>query len=231
METIGILGGMGPEATVLLMQRLIDCIDANDDADHIPLIVHNNPQIPSRIKALIEKNGPSPVATLCSMARALEAAGCASLAMPCNTAHYYADDIAAAVEIPLINMIEETTRHMRNILPGPTRVGILASPAIRLTGVFDKPMRKAGLIPVYPEDDSDIFRIIKTVKGAGPSASLGAQLAAQARFMTIAHDCPLALIACTELSLLTRYLPSDIKWVDSLDVLVSQIKAVATQTT
>ena len=69
MRTVGILGGMGPEATVLLMQRLLAAVPARDDADHIPLIVHQNPAVPSRIKRLIEGVGDDPGPVLAAMAR------------------------------------------------------------------------------------------------------------------------------------------------------------------
>ncbi len=103
---IGILGGMGPEATVLLMSRIIARTPAADDSDHVPLLVDNNTQVPSRIKALIEKTGEDPGPVLTDMARRLEAAGVAALAMPCNTAHHYASRIRAAVSIPFLDMIE-----------------------------------------------------------------------------------------------------------------------------
>ena len=73
MKTVGILGGMGPEATILLMQKCLDAIDAKDDADHIPLIVHQNPQVPSRIAALIEGTGDDPAPVLKAMANDLKA--------------------------------------------------------------------------------------------------------------------------------------------------------------
>jgi aspartate racemase len=75
MRTVGILGGMGPEATVLLMQRLLQAVDARDDADHIPLIVHQNPAVPSRIARLIDGAGEDPGPVLAQMARDLQAAG------------------------------------------------------------------------------------------------------------------------------------------------------------
>ena len=75
MKTVGILGGMGPEATILLMQKVMAAVPARDDADHVPLIVHQNPQVPSRIKALIEGTGEDPGPTLARMARDLQAAG------------------------------------------------------------------------------------------------------------------------------------------------------------
>ena len=90
MRTVGILGGMGPEATILLMQRVLAAVPAQDDGDHIPLIVHQNPQVPSRIRRLIEGAGEDPAPVLIRMARDLQAAGAEALAMPCNTAHAYA---------------------------------------------------------------------------------------------------------------------------------------------
>ena len=94
--TVGIIGGVGPQATVDLMQRLIDLTPAQDDADHIRMLVDNDPAVPSRIAALIEKTGPSPAPHLARMARGLVSHGATLLAMPCNTAHHYLADIRAA---------------------------------------------------------------------------------------------------------------------------------------
>jgi aspartate racemase len=96
MKPVGILGGMGPEATVHLMQMVIDAVAARDDADHVPLIVHQNPAVPSRIRRLIDGTGDDPGPVLAQMARDLAAAGAVALAMPCNTAHAYAEATNAA---------------------------------------------------------------------------------------------------------------------------------------
>ena len=88
-RTIGILGGMGPAATVLMMQRIIAAVPAEDDRGHIPLLVDSNTQVPSRIAALIEGTGADPTPELIRMARRLEAAGAEGLAIACNTAHHY----------------------------------------------------------------------------------------------------------------------------------------------
>ena len=98
LRRIGILGGMGPEATVALMQRVIALVPARDDADHVPLIVDQNPQVPSRIAYLIEGRGEDPGPVLIAMARRLETAGAEAIAMPCNTAHHWAGAIAGAVD-------------------------------------------------------------------------------------------------------------------------------------
>lgn len=109
-RTIGILGGMGPEATILLMQRILEGTPApagrdRDDADHVPLLVDNNTQVPSRIRHLIEGTGEDPAPTLAAMVRRLEAAGAEALAMPCNTAHSYASAIRDAATVPFLDMV------------------------------------------------------------------------------------------------------------------------------
>ena len=88
MRRVGILGGMGPQATILLMQKVLAAVPAQDDAGHIPLIVDQNPQVPSRIRRLIEGVGEDPGPVLADMARRLVAGGAEALAMPCNTAHH-----------------------------------------------------------------------------------------------------------------------------------------------
>lgn len=94
---VGVLGGMGPEATVELMQRVIRATPARDDADHVRMIVDNNPKVPSRIAALIERRGDDPAPVIADMARGLEAAGADFLVIACNTAHHYLPTIRAAV--------------------------------------------------------------------------------------------------------------------------------------
>ncbi|MGY9013879.1 MAG: aspartate/glutamate racemase family protein, partial [Rhodospirillales bacterium] len=93
-KTVGVIGGMGPEATVELMSRIIAKTPANDDVDHIHMIVDNDPKIPSRIKALLEGTGEDPGPYIANMARKLQTAGADFLVMPCNTAHLYRDVIA-----------------------------------------------------------------------------------------------------------------------------------------
>ncbi len=214
MTPVGILGGMGPQATVLLMQKVIDAVPARDDADHVPLIVHQNPAVPSRIAALIERTGPDPAPVLCAMARDLVAAGAGALAMPCNTAHHYAPEIATASPVPFLDMLAATARQLQ----GKGRIGILASPATRLTGVFD---RYLDMPHFAPADDAPLLEMIRAVKaGAAPSA-IAPDLTDTAR--TLLDSCDHLLIACTELSLAAPLLPDDCPWTDSLDCLVADI--------
>lgn len=215
MRRVGILGGMGPEATVLLMQKLIAAVPARDDADHVPLVVHQNPQVPSRIARLIEARGADPAPVLAQMARDLAAAGAEALAMPCNTAHAYAGAIAAAVPLPFLDMRAAAVAEL------PTgRIGMLCSPAVRLAGVYDAPFAAAGMTAVYLADDAPLLAIIRTVKAGGADGPLTAHLATLAR--DLARQSDHLLVACTEFSLLTGAL-GGLQWTDSLDSLTRAI--------
>jgi aspartate racemase len=216
---------MGPEATVLLMQKCIAHVTvrasgALDDADHIPLIVHQNPQVPSRIARLIERHGPDPAPVLAQMARDLAAAGAQALAMPCNTAHHYAPAIRAATDLPFLDMIAVTADHL--VRAGARRPGMLASPATRLAGVFDAAFAARGLSPVWLDHDAPVLALIRAVKAGQPAATLAPQMAALAQ-AALAQGADHVLVACTELSLLTSALPADAPWTDSLDCLTGCI--------
>ncbi|MFY9244726.1 MAG: amino acid racemase, partial [Roseicyclus sp.] len=161
MRTVGILGGMGPEATVLLMQKIIAAVPARDDADHIPLIVDQNSQVPSRIARLIEGTGADPAPVLVAMAKRLEGAGAMALAMPCNTAHHYASDIRAAVNIPFLDMVAASARAALAVAGLGGKVGLLASPAVAKVGLFDGALAALGLEVVHPDDGAALLDAIR----------------------------------------------------------------------
>jgi aspartate racemase len=220
MKPVGILGGMGPEATILLMQKVLNAVPAQDDADHIPLIVHQNPQVPSRIAALIDGTGEDPGPTLARMAQDLEKAGAQALAIPCNTAHHYAGVVAAATDLPFLNMIDLTAMDLAKT--GAKNIGMLASPATRLAGVFDAVFAAHGLRPIWADDEAGIFTIIKAVKAGQGADQLGDLLTSEAQAL-MHQGADHLLIACTELSLLTGCIPDELPWADSLDCLTSAI--------
>jgi aspartate racemase len=218
MRPVGIIGGMGPEATVLLMQKTLAAVPARDDADHVPLIVWQNTQVPSRIRALIDGDGEAPAPVLARMARDLQAAGAQALAMPCNTAHHYATAITSASDLPFLDMLHLTASVLA--AKGARRIGMLASPATRITGVFDRDFAAAGLAPVWSADEAGMLAIIRAVK-AGQTGQ-GKALVRQAEALMTAGADHL-LVACTELSLLARDLPEAMPCTDSLDCLVGGI--------
>lgn len=220
MKTVGIIGGMGPEATVLLMQKLLVAANAKDDADHIPLIVHQNPAVPSRIKRLIDGAGDNPAPVLVQMAQDMAAAGALALAMPCNTAHAFAPQIIAATPLPFLDMRTASLDHLRAILPAGARVGMLASPAVRMARVFETPFAAAGLKAVFLPDDAALLALIRRVKSGDTGVGAHGELARIAHIL--AAQCDHLLIACTELSLLTSALDAFV-WTDTLDCLTNSI--------
>lgn len=223
---IGILGGMGPEATILLQQKLLAAVAARDDADHIPLIIDMNPQVPSRIGFLLEGRGADPAPVLAAMARGLQDAGAQALAMPCNTAHHFAPAIRAAVDIPFLNMVELSADHAARALAPGASVGLLASPALHRTGIMDAALSARGLRAIWPDPDHDLLEAIRAIKAQGPNGRSRAALAAAARDLT-RRGATLQLIACTELSLIADAVPAGAACADTLDILVDAIRDLA----
>jgi aspartate racemase len=210
---IGIIGGMGPEATVDLMRRVIAKTPASGDQDHVHLIVESNPKIPSRIAHLIEGTGEDPTPELVRIAVNLQRAGAHALAIPCNTAHAYAHSIRRAVSIPLLDMIELTVDHIaasRRV----ARVGLLASSAVLATELYAKAFADHGIVIVQPERQDEVMALIKAVKRGETGESSQALLAKLA--LDLAEHADALLIGCSELSVISAGIASN--YVDSLDV-------------
>jgi aspartate racemase len=226
MRTVGILGGMGPEATVLLMQRVIRATGAKDDSGHIHLVVDQNPQVPSRIAWLLEGRGEDPAPVLVAMARGLQAAGAEALAMPCNTAHLFAPAIRDAVTVPFLDMVTLAVARARALAGAGGRVGILASPAVRRTALFEARMEAAGLEPLYPEDEAALLSAIRRIKAGGADEAARAVLGAASAFL-LARGARVQMIACTEFSLIADAVAGGAVAFDTLDVLVEAIRDFA----
>jgi aspartate racemase len=227
MRRVGILGGMGPQATILLMQKVLDATPAADDADHLPLIVDQNPQVPSRIRRLIEGTGDDPAPVLAEMARRLVAAGAEALAMPCNTAHHYAPDIRAAAPVPFLDMVALSVDKAAGLARGDGCVGILASPAVRRIGLFDAPLDRLGISALYPGDEDALLAAIRRIKAEGPGPE-SAEAVRAASDALLRRGARVQMIACTEFSLLTGPLAEGASGFDTLDVLVTAIRDFAT---
>ncbi len=226
---IGIIGGMGPEATIDLMRRVLALTPARDDGDHIHMIVDNNPKIPSRIARLIDGTGIDPAPELCRMAKGLEVTGATCLAIPCNTAHAYASEIAESVAIPLLDMVELTAECLSRMCPPGRRIGMLASTAVRMLGLYDKALAPFGLSLTWPAHQSDLMQVIKAVKG-GDTSPATAETFTQIAGALMADGASVLLIACTELSILAPSLDATVPHLDALDVLSEEIVARANLT-
>ncbi|SDL24122.1 aspartate racemase [Modicisalibacter muralis] len=221
---VGVLGGMGPDATVAFMQKVIEVTPAQDDIDHVHMLVDNNPKVPSRIKALIDGDGESPGPVIAAMARRLERAGCTFLVMPCNTAHYYWRDAQDAVEIPVWHIVERTLDVVAERMPG-ARVGLLCSPALRKIGLYEGFVEARGLSLVYPDDEDRVLEVIRAVKrgeGRHPETRDAFTRAAED---VLSQGAEVLVLACTELSVIQDTLHTDAPVIDTVTVLAEGVTA------
>jgi aspartate racemase len=225
-KVVGVIGGMGPEATVDFMHRLVARTPARDDADHLHVLVDNNPKVPSRIAALIEGTGEDPTPVLCNMARGLQAQGADFLVMPCNTAHYYLPAIARSVTIPVLDMVQLAIQKLA--AANASAVGLLASPAVRMVGLYTMRMEQAGLQAFFPgpKDEETLLGVIKAVK-AGRLGEKHRQDYARIAANLLNAGADALLVACTEFSVIGPPAGIAAPVVDALDVLVEATIATA----
>jgi aspartate racemase len=225
-RVIGILGGMGPEATVELMRQIIARTPAQDDADHVRMLVDNNPKVPSRIAYLLEGGSIDPTPTLVAMARGLEAAGATELAMACNTAHAFAPAIREAVRIPFIDMIDAALADIQAAPPKERiRFGVLGSPMLRRIGIFDARCRGTALEPVYltPDGEARSLVVIRAVKTGDTGVDVIAAYEALATEL-FAAGADIILVCCTEFSVLEeKRATRDPRTLDSMTSLVTRL--------
>jgi len=220
----GILGGMGPEATVDLMRRVIKNTPAQDDIDHVHCIVDNNPKVPSRIKALVEGSGETPAPVMVEMARRLEKAGADFLCIACNTAHHYYPDVQEAVQIPVLNMIALAVDAAHKADPAARAFGILCSPGTRTTKIYTNILQEYGLEAIYPDPDVEaaLLAVIKDVKKGNTSREVKDRLAAIVRHMQ-GKGVSTAIAGCTELGVIMEGEEYPITVLDAAEVLAQAI--------
>lgn len=150
MKTIGIMGGMGPMATVDLMKKIILATPASKDQEHIPMLVDNNSQIPDRTKAIMGQ-GASPAPEMVKTAKRLMMAGADFIIIACNTAHYFLPEILPQISIPVLSIIDVTTNSALD--KGFKSVGLLATTGTVSTGLYQKKLEASGIQCITPSAD------------------------------------------------------------------------------
>lgn len=212
---------MGPEATLDLLRRILDATPARDDQDHIRTLVDNNPKIPSRIDAVIHGHGESPAGTLVKMARGLESLGADFLVMPCNTAHLYAGEIAAAVQIPLISLIEVAVDAALATVANLGKVGLLASSAVHQTGIYAEAFAEVAVTTIHPRQASqdELMDLIVRVKACDVRDEDRLQRVV-ADVVNQGAEC--LVLACTELSVIDELIAAPVPIVDASQALAEE---------
>jgi aspartate racemase len=213
---------MGPAATILLQQRVLDALDVTSDSGHIPLLIDMNPQVPSRISYLIHETGKNPGPVLAKMAQGLEASGVDALAMPCCTAHHFADEIAGAVSVPFLNMVKLTAAEIDEHTPKGAKVGILASPATDRIGLFKAALGAHGLATVFPKNANRMLSTIEAIKAEGVRPE-HIEIVQSALEELVEAGAKALIVGCSEFSLISQNLKSDVPIIDAMDVLTKAI--------
>jgi aspartate racemase len=136
-QFVGILGGMGPDATVTMFQQILRATPAQKDQEHLRILIYNNPKIPDRTAAICE-NGADPLPALIVSAQLLEQAGVDLIVIPCVTAHYFYDGLQAVLDIPVLNIVEETLAFAAAQHPDCQTLGLLSTLGTLRTGLFQR---------------------------------------------------------------------------------------------
>ena len=203
-KAVGILGGLGPLATVYFMELVIKHTEASRDQDHIDMIVLNHATIPDRTDFILGRSKENPLESMIQDAKKLEAAGAGFIVMPCNTAHYFYDGIRENVRIEMVSIIEETVRYAFEAVPGLRKLGILATDGTIKSGTYDLECAKRGIACVSPSDDErrELMRIIYDEVKAGKPGDAGALDGVIDDMLS--RGCDAVALGCTELSTVYR---------------------------
>jgi aspartate racemase len=222
LKTIGILGGLGPEATAELFLRIIKATPAKRDQDHIPIIIFNNPKVPDRTAAILY-GGENPLPELIRTARLLEKAGADFIIMPCNTAHYYYEELKSSVKIPFFNMIELTAEYVSKFYPEIKLVGLLATTGTVKTGLYQKVFGKYGVEILVPDDEDQKLVMSGIYDGVkAGNLEFGRKLLIDVASKLISKGAELIILGCTEVSVVIRSGDLKVPVVDPLQVLAEE---------
>ena len=178
--------------------------------------------MPDRTNAILTGQKETFLQAITADVKALEQMGVANIAIPCNTSHYYIEEIQASTQVPLINMVKESVFHVQNTYPNAKKIGILATDGTMHAKVYHQACQKAGLIAVSPEDEAQkavMSLIYDDIKGGKQGEPQKFQLAYE---NLMNQGCDVILLACTELSVYKEYHPVPSNCVDAMDVLVRE---------
>lgn len=216
---IGVLGGMGPEATVDFYAKLIRFTPAKADQDHLRVIIDSNPKVPDRTRAILH-GGESPVPLLLSSAQALERAGADFIVIPCVSAHFFLDELLSKSPLPILSIFEATVAQIRTSFPRLERVGLMGTTGTILGGRFQASLEQTGLHTLIPDEQGQeqVMYAIYSVKDsqALEKREKGRFLAMEAALELVKRGAQLIVAGCTELPLVLKAEELPVPLVDPL---------------
>ena len=225
---VGVLGGMGPLATIDFLGKMVAATPAGVDQDHVPVVVSAIPQVPDRTLAF-RGEGPSPLAAMVSSARRLEAAGAGLVVIACNTAHLWFDDVEDALGLPMIHLVDAAIQDAVVLAGRGGRVGLLGTDATLASGLYVNRAAAAGLAPVRwllptaGEMMTLVARGIDAVK-AGDLAT-GRELLASAALRLKERGADVVILGCTEIPVVLTAADAPLPLIDATAALARRAVA------
>ena len=203
-KIVGVLGGMGPEATVDFLAKVIAQTPAKRDQDHLRIIVDNNPKIPDRTESILTKD-KTLVPILVETGKNLEKAGVDFIAIPCNTVHYFYDDLIKEVSVPVLHMIKEVTRAIRTSLPNCKRAGLLATTGTVTSGFYQKECQKVGIEVLVPDSQGQakVMEAVLRIKGGSSKADARKAIIEEANRL-LERKAEALIVGCTDIPLVIK---------------------------
>ncbi len=200
--TLGVIGGMGPMATALFLQMIIEHTDAACDQEHMPMVVRHLPNIPDRTAFILGNSDESPAPYIKEAALQLQADGVTEIAVPCVTSHFFHDEIQNALSIPMMDGVEEAAYRLQEL--GHKKVGIMATSGTVTSGLFTKALEAYGMECMYPDETHQgyvmdiIYDCVKSNKTADE------QKVKQVLSHLKEKGTEIVVLGCTELSLIPK---------------------------
>ncbi len=216
-RSLGILGGMGPLATVDFLDKLVRATPAGSDQAHIPLLVRFCPEVPDRVGALLHGT-TSPAPALVAAALALQGCGVQALAMACNTAYAWYDDLSEALSIPVLHIVDSTLQCVDDLQLGSVGVGLLATSGTLQAGIYRRRATGAAWIePSAQVQASCVAAGIRAVKTG--QHDLARRLLREAAGHLVERGAGVLVMGCTEVPLALTETDAGVPLVDSTDAL------------
>ncbi|TFG40729.1 MAG: amino acid racemase [Chromatiales bacterium] len=226
-KLVGVIGGMGPDATVDFMSRVLAATPASKDQDHVRMVIEHNPRIPSRQMAM-RGAGENPGPVIAAMAARLESAGADFLVMPCNLAHAWQGDILAATTIPFVSIIDESVKSALCRSGEQSAVGLMTTPGCFTAGLYQQALADAdrAVIAQTPDELAETMRLVEKIKAGDRSQDVAKGLRDLADRL-IGRGAKILIAACTEFPLVLNESMFDVTLISSTDVLAKKTVALA----
>ena len=222
---LGVLGGMGTEASIYFQNIIAQKRGASHDQAHLPVVCITNPNIPDRTAYLLDKTKKNPVPELLKSIQDLEdLKGVYCAVMACNTAHAFYKTLQKYTHLVILDMIKYTVDFIRSDYPD-TCIGLLATTGTCKTGVYDEYFQKYNMTPFKPDEYSQQYHVHHAIYGDDVQSGIkGGEYDKSADLLITAietlhnhHGVNVIILGCTELPLVRKKLESALPHIDFID--------------